>query len=46
MAMKPIKRLEKIRRLENELSFADPSRAAKLTRALVRLKAGLFKEDQ
>jgi hypothetical protein len=32
------KRLEKIRRLEEELTFASPAKAAKITKRLVRLK--------
>lgn len=36
-------RLDKIRRLEEELLAADPDRAAKLTREIVRLKAEAFR---
>jgi hypothetical protein len=41
--MKYQDKLERIRALEAELSFADPTRAAKLTRELVRLKAEVFR---
>ena len=37
--------LEKIRLLETELAAADPDRAAKLTREIVRLKAAAFHRD-
>jgi len=34
--------LRKIRRLEAEIAFASPKRTAKITSALVRLKATVF----
>ena len=43
--MKYIPQLEKIRLLEMELAAADPDRAAKLTREIVRLKAAAFHRD-
>lgn len=39
---KVIKTLQKIRRLEREISFASPPRAAKLTAEIVRLKSIVF----
>ena len=43
--MKYNPQLEKIRLLETELAAADPDRAAKLTREIVRLKAAAFHRD-
>lgn len=37
------KKLEKVRRLERELTFADPARAARLTREIVHLKDAVFR---
>lgn len=37
---------ERIRALEAELSAADPTRAAKLTKELVRLKASAFRAEK
>jgi hypothetical protein len=34
---------DKIRRLEEQILFAPPARAAKITKKLVRLKSRLFK---
>ena len=34
--------MQRIRRLESEMAFASPKRAAKLTSELVRLKATVF----
>ncbi len=39
---KRTKTLRKIRRLEEEIAFASPKRAAKLTSEIVRLKAVVF----
>lgn len=36
------KKLQKIRKMEGELAFATPARAAKLTSAIVRLKSTIF----
>ena len=44
MKHKDMKRLERVRILESELSYADPTRAAALTRELARLKAEVFRE--
>ena len=38
--------LERIRALEAELAAADPTRAAKLTKELVRLKASAFRAEK
>ena len=38
--------LERIRALESELSAANPTRAAKLTKELVRLKASAFRAEK
>lgn len=35
-------KLQKIRKMEAEISFASPKRAAKLTSEIVRLKATVF----
>ena len=39
---KATKTLRKIRRLEEEIAFASPKRAAQLTVEIVRLKATIF----
>jgi len=36
--------LEKIRRLEEEIAFSNPTKTAKLAKAIVRLKSSLSKE--
>ena len=36
--------IEKIRKAEEELAFANPSQAAKLSRKIVRLKIAMFEE--
>ncbi len=38
------KKLERVRRLEEEIASADPARAARLTREIVRLKAAVFRK--
>lgn len=38
-------KIQRVRRLEAELAFADPERAAKLTREIVRLKAEAFRPE-
>lgn len=44
--MKKVVELRKIRMLEAELSAADPAKAARLARTIVKRKAELFKKDQ
>ena len=38
------KKLERVRRLEEEIASADPARVARLTREIVRLKAAVFRK--
>ncbi len=40
------KTLERIRRLESEIAYADPARAAHLTREIVHLKNAVFRGDK
>jgi hypothetical protein len=36
------RKLKKLRRMEAEIAYANPTRAAKLTTEIVRLKANVF----
>ena len=40
------KKLERIRRLESEIAYADPAHAAHLTREIVHLKNAVFRGDK
>lgn len=44
--MKKVVELREIRKLEAELSAADPAKAARLARRIAKSKAELFKKNQ